>query len=314
MKEPTEAETILARAAEAVSSVSESALNGADDLIDNVAKPLEATFRDIGSSFLDHTPFLLAGCIVFTLTCLAARYSNRAGHRLVRDRRIRQSLKDLAVKLLTIAIWIVGLLLTAMMWFPGLTPTSALGGLGLLSVAVGFAFQDIFENFFAGVLLLWQFPFEKGDFIECEGFSGSVEDINIRMTELRLTSGELVLVPNSVLFKNPVTVLTDQHKRRQRLICGIAYHENVERVVSLLSETVSQCSSIDATKAVQCYPCEFNSSSVDIELTWWTDPNPGQMRASKAEVLISVKAALDKAGIEIPFPYRTLTFKDPAPS
>ena len=224
---------------------------------------------------------------------------------------MRQSLKDLTVKLVTIAIWLVGLLLTAMMWFPGLTPASALGGLGLLSIAVGFAFQDIFENFFAGVLLLWQFPFEKGDFIECEDISGKVEDINVRMTQIRQTTGELVLVPNSTLFKNPVTVLTDQHKRRMRLVCGVGYDEDVTSAVETVTKAIEGCSTVAKDRDIQCYPCEFNSSSVDIELTWWTDPQPGKMRASRAEVLVAVKVALDEAGIEIPYPYRTLDFKEP---
>jgi len=65
----------------------------------------------------------------------------------------------------SIAVWIAGLMLAAVVVFPGLSPTKALGGLGLMSVAVGFAFKDSFENFFAGFVLPWRYPFENGDYI-----------------------------------------------------------------------------------------------------------------------------------------------------
>jgi small-conductance mechanosensitive channel len=96
---------------------------------------------------------------------------------------------------------------------------------------VGFAFKDIFENFFAGVLILWRFSFEHGDFIECQGITGKVENVSVRTTEIRLVSDELVVIPNSVLFKNPVEILTNRKKRRLTVISGVAYGENVKKAV-----------------------------------------------------------------------------------
>jgi small-conductance mechanosensitive channel len=61
---------------------------------------------------------------------------------------------------------------------------------------------------------------------------------------------------------------------------------------------------------IQIFPQAFGSSSIDIEVAWWTDPLPVDIRRSRAEVVTAVKSALDDAGIEIPFPYRTLTFKE----
>jgi len=101
-----------------------------------------------------------------------------------------------------------------MVLFPGLTLSRALRALGLVSIAVGLAFKDIFENSFAGILLLWRFPFENGDYIECEGLEGRVEEILIRMTKIGKTTGEAVVVPNSFLFKISVNVLTDRGSRR----------------------------------------------------------------------------------------------------
>ncbi len=71
-----------------------------------------------------------------------------------------------------------------------------------MSVAVGIAFKDIFEIFFAGILLFWRNPFDNGDFIECEGVEGRIKRTEIRLTKIWKTNGELVVVPNSYLFKN----------------------------------------------------------------------------------------------------------------
>jgi small-conductance mechanosensitive channel len=222
---------------------------------------------------------------------------------------MRDSLKELLDRFISIGIWILGILLAAMIVFPGLTPAKALGAMGIASIAVGFAFKDIFENFFAGVLILWRFPFEKGDYIECEGITGKVEDVQVRMTTVRLTSGELIVLPNSLLFKNPVKVLTEPAKRRIILMTGVAYDEDVDQSVEVIQEAVKNCGSVDDSKPIQIFPRGFGSSSIDIEIAWWADPKPVDIRSSRAEVLSAVKRALDDAGIEIPFPYRTLTFK-----
>jgi small conductance mechanosensitive channel len=283
----------------------------APDSVNEVVQTLQETFASIWKNFIEHTPYLLAGIFVLFLTWAIANFFSNLGHRLFDSRKIRRSFRDLIIRLITIGIWIGGLLLAAMIWFPGLTPTKALGGLGIVSIAIGFAFQDIFANFFAGILLLWRFPFENGDFIECQGITGRVESVNIRMTEIRLTTGELVLIPNSTLFKNPVNVLTNKPHRRVTVITGIAYGEDIKKSVKVIEEAVKRCSSVEPSAPIEIFPQAFGASSIDIEVTWWTGNKPVDIRRSRGEVITAVKKALDEAEIEIPFPYRTLTFKEP---
>ncbi len=197
-----------------------------------------------------------------------------------------------------------------MIMLPGLTPTKALAGLGIGSIAIGFAFKDIFENFFAGILILWRFPFETGDFIECESIRGRVHDITVRNTLIRKTSGELVVVPNATLFKNPVDILTNQKSRRVTILCGVAYDEDVDESRKVITSALESCDSIDNTRPIQVFAHQFASSSIDFEVAWWTDATPLGQRRSRDEVVAAIKRALDDAGIEIPFPYRTLVFKD----
>ncbi|MFK8083324.1 MAG: mechanosensitive ion channel family protein [Granulosicoccus sp.] len=281
------------------------------DSVEDVQTTILSTFYDMIKSFVEHLPFVFGSIIVLLLTWAITTGLRRFGTRILGGWNKRESVKELIIRLVTIVGWVLGLLLSAIILFPGLTPAKALGGLGLVSIAVGLAFKDIFENFFAGVLILWRFPFERGDFIECEGLVGKVEKVLMRMSYIRETNGELTVVPNSFLFKNPVTILTSLPSRRVMLTTGVAYDVDVDEAVAVITEAVKQCKTLTPEKPIQVFPCAFGSSSIDIELAWWTDSTPLGVRQSRAEVVTAVKAALDKNGIEIPFPYRTLTFKEP---
>lgn len=279
-----------------------------------VSDSIMQTLGGVWSDFVSHLPLLAAGLLVVLATWIVAKIAERVvGKMLKRRKSLRESIRALFVRFTTIGVWVAGLLLAAMVVFPGLTPSSALGALGLVSVAVGLAFKDIFENFFAGILLLWRFPFEKGDFIECEGLVGRVEDVQIRMSQIRKTTGELVVVPNAFLFKNAVQVLTASPKRRVHLLTGVAYGENVPEAVEIIQNAVESCETVDADHPVQVFSKAFGASSIDIDVAWWTGSRPLDFRESVAEVLPAIKGALDEAGIEIPFPYRTLTFNEPLP-
>lgn len=288
-------------------------MDPSDTVVDmnDVADSIRSTVLDVWTAFLGHIPFLVAGVLVLLFTWGAVKAVEAASTRMLSRARMRRSLRDLLVRLISIGVWALGFLLAAMVMFPGLTPARALGALGLVSIAVGLAFKDIFENFFAGILILWRFPFERGDFIECEGLVGSVDDVSVRMTVIRKTTGELVVVPNSMLFKNPVQILTHGEERRVTVITGIAYGEDVSKAVEVIRKAVEGCESVRSERPVQIFPQAFGSSSIDIEVTWWTGAKPVDLRKSRGEVVTAVKSALDDAGIEIPFPYRTLVFKEP---
>ena len=229
-----------------------------------------------------------------------------------RRARMRPSLQNLLRLLSGIVTWVLGLMVAAVIVFPGLTPASMLAGLGLGSVAIGFAFKDIFENFLAGIIILLRNTMRIGDFIECEEIDGKIVEIALRETLVRQTDGQLVIVPNAYLFKNPLTVRTDLDDRRVTVICGVAYGEDVDASRSVIKRAVEACGTVRReTREVQIFAQEFAESSINFEVTWWTGSTPLEVRRSKDEVVAAVKRALDEASIEIPFPYRTLTFKEP---
>src|SRR5690554_196380 len=203
-------------------------------------------------------------------------------------------------------------MISAIIAFPELTPTKMLAELGIGSVAIGFALKDIFENFLAGIIILVRREMRIGDFVACEGYEGTVEAILVRETHIRETDGELVILPNSMLFKNPLIIRTALEQRRTTIFCGVGYGENVDEARSVIKTAVASCKTvITESRPVQVFANEFADSSINFEVSWWTGSRPLDIRESQDEVIAAIKSALDNAGIEIPFPHRTLTFNDP---
>lgn len=278
----------------------------------NATETLMTSLKSIAESTLEHLPMLMMGLVVLTVTWITAKLARAGISRLSEQAGLRLSLSELFSKLTFIGVWFSGILIASMAIFPSFTPAKILTALGLSSIAIGFAFKDIFENFIAGILILLREPFEIGDLIECSDFEGTVEEITIRDTHIRRLDGQRVVMPNSVLFKNPVTVRTDRNTRRITIACGVGYDEDVAESRSVIEKALEKADSINTEKPVQVFATSFGASSVDFEITWWTGngSKAADIRGSRDEVIEAVKHALDQAGIEIPYPYRTLTLKN----
>lgn len=277
------------------------------EALDVVSKSISGLWQD----FLARSPLIVAGLLALVATGLFNQLAGMILSRFIKRSRLRTGLKDLIKQLTTIGIWIIGLLLTAVIVFPGMTPAKALTVLGLGSVAIGFAFKDIFENFFAGILILWKYPFDRGDFIEAGEIEGQIEEITIRMTKLRQVDGKLVVVPNAMLFKSPVNVLTNRPFRRTTIMCGVAYDTDLRKAHDVLKNAVQNCGSVSPDQPIEIFAREFADSSINFEITWWTGAKPLEIRKSEHEVVNAVKHDLNQAGIEIPFPQRTLRLPEP---
>lgn len=270
--------------------------------------------REMTRAFIELVPQLIVAVVVILLTWLINKAARVIVGRILDRTKLRPSLKELFTLLTSILVWVFGIMIAAVIVFPGLTPSSMLAGLGIGSVAIGFAFKDVFENFLAGIIILFRREMRIGDHIECEDIEGKVAHIAIRESHIRRTDGQLVIVPNSILFKNPVTIRTHEDSRRVTIICGVAYDVDVDAARDVITEAVEGCGTVQSdNKPIQIFAQEFASSSINFEVTWWTGSAPLDVRTSRDEVVSAVKRALDDAGIEIPFPYRTLTFKNAVP-
>lgn len=279
----------------------------------NYVDTVMGQLQSMAESFFASLPNLVIALIVLIVTWLIAKFAIRIANALTGKSSLRPSLKNLIDTLVKLGIWLVGLMLAMIIMLPGFTPTSLIAGLGIGAVAIGFAFQDIFENFLAGVLIMLREKMRIGDIIECEGITGKVEHITLRETYVRKLSGEVTLVPNSILFKNPVEILTDETQRRHQVVAGVSYDTDLDHAASVIKKAVESIDGIETDKGIDIFASEFNSSSVDFTVRWWAGSKPRAMWETRDAVIRAIKRSFDDAGIEIPFPYITHTFKEPVP-
>ncbi len=272
--------------------------------------PLTEKIEGMAIGLIQALPSIGLAFAALILTWCASLFVQKLFGKIFSTSHMRRSLIDFFLLLIRISVWIFGILMALTIIFPSMTPAKMLAGLGIGGIAVGFAFKDVFENFMAGAMIMLRKPMRIGDYIECEGLNGRVETITIRDTHIRRTDDQLVLVPNSFLFSNPVYIRTDKDLRRFTVICGVSYDTDLDEAAEVISKAVKAQDVVHQDKPIQVFAREFNSSSVDFTIRWWSKSKPIDMHTSRDKVLRAIKRALDDANIEIPFPYRTLTFKE----
>jgi small-conductance mechanosensitive channel len=277
----------------------------------NYLQTLQNQIERMTRGFIQALPTLAIAIIILTITWLIARSAVKITDRLTVRTHLREDLKQLLDTMVRLGIWIVGIVIALTVAIPSFTPASAFAGLGVGALAIGFAFQDIFENFLAGVLIMLREKMRINDLIECQSITGRVERITLRETHIRQLSNELTIVPNSLLFKNPVKILTDEVVRRDEIMVGVSYDADLERAQQVIRDAVQGLENVNPDRPVIVLARTFGASSIDFLVQWWAPVIARDMRLTRSEVVIAVKKALDAAGIEIPFPYVTNTFKEP---
>lgn len=277
-----------------------------NDLIERV----NSSLLDLVSSGIKLLPALILAIAILLLTRFLARTVRRMV-RKIGGRTIRStSLQMLLTQTSHVAVWAVGLLLASLVVFPSLGLGDLLALLGLGSVAIGFAFQDIFKNFLAGVLLLLREPFRINDQIIVNDYEGTVEEIDIRTTRIRTYQGERVLIPNSIVFTNAVRVLTAFPQRRTDLEVGVDYNTPLPKVRELILELLPEVEGVLSQPEPEVDIVSFGDSAITLMVRYWTQPQILHVRRTKTRVMTAIKQAFDRESISIPYPIRTLYFYD----
>lgn len=185
--------------------------------------------------------------------------------------------------------------------------TSLLAGIGVLGLALGFAFQDIAANFVSGVLLAIRRPFHVGDIIESNSYLGVVKSVDLRSTIVETFEGQSVTIPNKEVFGNPIVNYAKSGQRRVDLVIGVSYADDLERAEKVALEAVQDIEELGQRGAELFYE-QFGASSVDFRLRLWVAPDQPQVLRARHEAVKRVRKAFAANDITIPFPIRTLDF------
>lgn len=272
-------------------------MNG--ELILHYVETLHKQVDSMIDGFVATLPNLVISILVIMMTWLIARFSVHIANRITRRTALRADLRQLIETLVRLAIWIFGLLIAATVVMPGLTPASLIAGLGVGAVAIGFAFQDILENFLAGVLIMLRDKMQIGDLVEANGIIGKVEKITLRETHIRQQSNELTILPNAMMFKNPVKIVTDTPVRRNELVIKIANDCDLPQAEQTIREALDGVEGINHDMPTGVYAQQFGSSSIDFLVQWWTNTADNDFPAVKSRVIFAIKKALEDADIAL---------------
>ena len=254
-------------------------------------------------------PNIVVALVVFAIFWLVAWVVGRVFTRWAK-RRGRDNLGEVLGSFLKWIIILFGVLIALTIVIPSLNPADLLAGLGVGSVAIGFAFKDILQNWLAGLLLLIRQPFQVGDQIIVSGYEGTVEWIETRATIITTYDKRRVIIPNADVYSSAVTVNTAHPLRRSQYDVGIGYGDPIDVARDAILAALSETPGVEKKPDYEVLVWDLAASWVTLRVRWWTNSVRTDVVHTQAEALERIKAALDKAGVDMPFETQVLLFHD----
>lgn len=248
-------------------------------------------------------PNVLTAIFIFVISLYLAGLLSRLLSNVLKKRNADPEITLLLSQLTRWSIIAIGIITALQRFFD---VSAFLAGLGILGFTIGFAMQEIMQNFVAGVILLIQQPFDVGDFIETDQYMGTVLAINLRTSEMKAVDGRIVTIPNASILSNPIVNYTRAEFRRIELPVGVSYDSDPSVTKQTVLETIQNVPGyVNDPESLVIFHT-FGDSSIDLSAYFWIDTSKTNPAAAKDAALALVKAALEKRNIEIPFPTTTV--------
>jgi small conductance mechanosensitive channel len=197
---------------------------------------------------------------------------------------------------------ILAITLVAVLSQFGVETTSIIAVLGAAGLAIGLALQGTLQNIAAGVMLLLLRPFKVGDFIDGGGVSGTVDGVGLFTAELTTGNGLYLSVPNSQLWNTAITNYSRSLTRRVDIVIGIGYEDDIEKGLAILLNLMQADPRTLKDPSPETAVVALGASSVDLNMRYWC--NSSDLRGLQFDLHKAAKAALEQAGISIPYPQR----------
>lgn len=269
-----------------------------------------SAIHQIMSTFWERVPYLLIAITVFLFFWLMSRLFKHFVNKTLSNRG-KQNLVLVLNRIGSTFIVFFGFMIALVVAIPGFTPSQLISALGIGSVAIGFAFKDVFQNMLSGILLLLAEPFRIGDEIICGSFEGVVEDIHIRATNIRTIDGRRIVIPNALLYTSAVTVNTAYTRRRCSFNVGIGYNDDIEQAKKIILQTLDNIRTVESTPAPSVMVSSLGDFAIILTVRWWIDTKETSIPSSTDQVQALVKNAITQNGLNIPYPTQQLLMDNP---
>ncbi len=252
--------------------------------------------------------FFLAIVIMIAFYYLA-KVISKTSKKYLLDKVKQESIKDLSAKFIFGFIMLIGFFLALGIMDLDKVLTSVLAGAGVAGLAIGLAVQATLSNSVSGVMLSFIPSLRIGDFVDTNGYSGFISEINLRSIILRKPDNNYVVIPNSKIVDNPFTNYSLTERSRIAVSCGVGYESNLQQVEDLVIDTVSKAFLQKSDEGVEFFFTEFGDSSINFIVRFWIDftKSKHQLEAQHKAIKL-INERFDNENINIPFPIRTLDF------
>ena len=274
-------------------------------MFESIKKSLEESLKvqELLTKLFLYLPKLIAGIIILILFYFLYRIVRFVLVRTFKKSEVSESVVHLIVKVIKYSILGLAFILVADQI--GIRIVAIISTLGVAGIALGLAAQQTLANFISGIIILVSKPFQEKDYVELEETFGRVKKISLRSTTLLTLDNFLVDIPNHKIVESKIVNHTHNKNIRLRIGVGIAYKEYIPDAQKVLLDIIKNDDRFLDKPAPEVVVVDIADSSINLELMVW-------LKDSRQEVPIDfelrqkVKLALDKAGIEIPFPHQQL--------
>jgi len=265
----------------------------------NPAKALERVDAWL-DGFVRLLPNLLLAIVFLAVVWFVSKWVGRLVNRTATSRE-RDNLGDVIGSFVRWGMFLFGALIALTIVVPSMSPGDLIAGLGVSSVAIGFAFKDILQNWLAGMLILLRQPFEIGDQIQVGDFEGTVERIESRATILKTYGGRRVVIPNADIYTSAVTVNTAYETARNEYDIGVGYGDDLDDARQEILDIVTATEGVASDPAPETLIWGLDASWVTIRARWWQASDRKSMVNVKSDVMRAVKLRFDEKGIDLPY-------------
>jgi len=261
----------------------------------------QAITIDFAGRITDFAPRIAATLIVFIIFYTAYRILYKLLRRILnRNNVVQLGLKTLALQAFRLlSIVLIGIIVLQTL---GINPAALITGIGVAGIAFGFAARDTVENILSGVNILTDKAFRIGDTLIVGDIYCTVEDITLRTTRLRTPKNEVLIIPNQQMANQRILNHSIAEDLRIEIPFSIAYKEYPQQARKVILELTQDDTRLLETPKPSVVVIGLNDSSVDLSL-WVYVANPREERQIIYYYTEAIKEALNRAGIEIPFPH-----------
>jgi small conductance mechanosensitive channel len=260
-------------------------------------------------TFIAMLPNLGVAIVVFIIFVLLARLSKKIVRKLFDKTSDNKAVRSLLTTITYYVVIGVGIFFILGILNLNKTVTSLLAGVGIIGLALGFAFQDIAENFIAGIILSIRRPFKIGDRVEISDYFGDVEEMNLRTTVMRSGTGQMIYIPNADVLSNPIENFDDTGVRRIDLEVGVSYAADLDQAEELAVKAINGLDEVIQKDDILLSYYEFGGSSINFQIRFMVEyKSQGYYISVRSKAIKAINDAFSDANITIPFPIRTLDF------